>query len=236
MPIPILLLPILVVAAQAAPADGIVVTGYAGRPFISPMGEPFRARTSTEDALARWFRGADRNNDGMLTTAEMQADASRFFATLDTDGDGEIDPDELIRYEWDVAPEIQVNSRLRRSRAAAAAARTKLKRGDDEEDGIPAGAGKGLDADLQGAARYALLNIPEPVSAADANLDRSITLSEFKQASAERFQLLDSNRQGKLSLEGLEALLPPEPMPGHRPKRPKDSTDSRYGVPLPPRN
>ena len=30
---------------------------------------------------------------GSLTADEMQADADRFFATLDTNRDGEIDPD-----------------------------------------------------------------------------------------------------------------------------------------------
>ena len=67
-----------------------------------------------DDALDRWFRQADRNQDNVLTADEMQADAARFFAKLDTDGNGDIDPEEVINYEWEVAPEIQVNARLRR--------------------------------------------------------------------------------------------------------------------------
>src|SRR5690348_7357359 len=81
----------------------IMVTGHAWAPFISPMGEPFRAHTPTDDTLADWFTQADRNRDGSLTPAEMQADAERFFAKLDTDHNGEIDPDELAHYEYDVA-------------------------------------------------------------------------------------------------------------------------------------
>ena len=82
------------------------------------MGEPIRARTPGEDTLARWFGQADRNRDGFLTSDELQADAERYFTeVLDTNHDGQIDPDELVHYEWTVAPEIQVNSRLRRARA-----------------------------------------------------------------------------------------------------------------------
>jgi hypothetical protein len=76
----------------AASEPSITVTGHAWAPFISPMGEPFRARTVQDDTLAMWFTRADRNRDGSLTPDEMRADADRFFATLDSDGDGEIDP------------------------------------------------------------------------------------------------------------------------------------------------
>ena len=223
MPVTALLLPLL--AAAAVPEKPIFVTAYAGRPFISPMGEPFRARSSVDDALARWFAQADRNHDGVLTADEMRADASRFFARLDSDENGDIDPEELIHYEWEVAPEIQVNSRLRRPRGGQHRAN------DDEQEHRPVTIA-GIDGSLQGAARYALLNIPEPVAAADANLDRSITLGEFRQAGIQRFQLLDTSHLGRLSLEALKALLPPEK--GRRVKRPKDAPDERYGVPLPP--
>jgi Ca2+-binding EF-hand superfamily protein len=220
---------LLLVLAAAAPAPAekpIFVTAYAGRPFISPMGEPFRAKSSVDDALARWFNQADRNHDGVLTADEMQADAARFFARLDTDENGDIDPEELIQYEWEVAPEIQVNARLRRPGGE------KRPAGEDEEQHRRTMTTAGLGGGLQGAARYALLNIPEPVAAADVNLDRSITLAEFRQAGVERFQLLDASHSGRLSLEQLKALLPPAK--GRRVKRPDDAPDERYGVPLPP--
>src|SRR3982750_3540122 len=117
MPLPALIVPILAVAAaaQVSPSTPIMVTGHAWAPFISPMGEPFRARTRADDTLANWFRQADRNHDGLLTADEMQADAERFFATLDANQDGEIDPDELVHYEWEVAPDIQLMSRTLRA-------------------------------------------------------------------------------------------------------------------------
>src|SRR5437660_12713407 len=91
----------------------IVVTGRGGVPFISPMGEPIRARRPNEDTLARWFNQVDLNRDGFITHDEMVADAARYFTeVLDTNHDGQIDPDELVHYEWTIAPEIQVNSRF----------------------------------------------------------------------------------------------------------------------------
>ncbi len=50
----------------------------------------------------------------MLTADEMQADADRFFARLDSNHDGQIDPEELKTYEWEIAPDIQVNSDWKR--------------------------------------------------------------------------------------------------------------------------
>src|SRR5690349_24281133 len=112
MPFPALFLPILV-AAQAdtpafvPPANRVTVTGRGGVPFISPMGEPIRARTPNEDTLARWFGQVDLNHDGVLTPAELQADAERYFQILDTNHDGQIDSDELGQYEWTDVPGFQ---------------------------------------------------------------------------------------------------------------------------------
>lgn len=231
------LVPLLLAAAEAP----INVTGHAWAPFISPMGEPFRPRSRDDDTLADWFHKADLNHDGVLTTAEMQADAERFFATLDIDHSGEIDPDELANYEYEIAPDIQVMSRTRRSPGdpipAARPNRTdseegngksRRRRGQEEEAQLAIGGG------LQGGARYSLLNIPEPVAAADTDFDRGISLAEFKQAAAARFDLLDSTHQGRLTLEPLEArrtaMLASKSKPGDK------TFDARVGNPLPPGN
>jgi len=229
MPFPALMLSLLAGALQApVPQAPVTVIGRGGVPFITPMGEPIRARFPNEDTLARWFAGADRNGDGFLTPDEMQAYADRYFEILDSNHDGQIDPDELVRYEWQVAPEIQVNSRLRRARAPGEAPKTDT---DDKKDQAPDR--RSADQGLQGAARYGLLNLPEPVAAADADLNRSISLQEFRQAALDRFQLLDSRHAGKLSLQELEiirsAALDRKPIK-HRDK----DADTRVGVPLPP--
>ena len=227
----------MLVAVTAAPQEGpIVVTGRGGVPFISPMGEPIRARTPNEDTLARWFNQVDRNHDGFLTPDELVADAESYFAVLDTNNDGQIDPDELQRYEWQVAPEIQVNSRLRRARAPGEKPdKADAASAEDEKD--PRKRPKNRDnADYgpQGAARYALLNIPEPIAQADADLDRAISLQEFRQAALERFQLLDKQHTGRLTLQQLEAMKPV--ITGKRPKHHDGDPDERIGVPLPPRD
>jgi len=237
MPIPALIVPFLISAAVAGEPP-IIVKAYPWAPFISPMGEPFRGRATSESPIARWFRGADRNQDGILTADEMQIDADRFFARLDSSHDGQIDPDELKIYEWEIAPDIQVNSNWKRPRGQAATQGAKSepssnqppldgswRRKNDQHDGYRTDG-------LQGAGRYGLLNIPQPVAGADADFNRAITLIEFRQAASIRFRLLDSRGQGRITLPELEARLPVRPE-GRRAKRRKDEVDSRIGLPLP---
>ncbi len=240
-------LPVLLLLALAPPQTGtarseqITVTGHAWAPFISPMGEPFRAHSATDDTLADWFNGADRNHDGILTAAEMQADAERFFATLDTNHDGQIDPDELAHYEYEIAPEIQVMSRTRRVAGQPAPAAKDATLDDDRprdsqrerkrrrEEGY---ASLGFGGALQGAARYSLLNMPEPVAAADTDFNRAISLQEFREAAVARFQLLDSAHAGRIGLAQLEAM-PHAPSTDDKRKRNEDARDDRLGNSLP---
>jgi len=217
---------VLSILAATAAQERITVTGRAWAPFISPMGEPFSPKSESDDTLATWFRQADRNSDGVLTVDEMQADALRFFAKLDTDHNGEIDPDELVHYEWQIAPQIQVNSRLRRQPGEKpdpkkdAEEKRRAKRGDDS-------------LAPQGAARYGLLDIPQPVAAADLDLNRGVSRVEFQQAAMYRFGLLDTAHRGALPLDRLEALRTSR-LTARRPGKTKDATDNRVGVPLPP--
>jgi len=224
---------------QSVASSSILVTGHAWAPFISPMGEPFRARTATEDTLARWFAQADRNHDGMLTPDEMEADADRFFTTLDTDHDGEIGPEELVRYEWEVAPEIQVNSRTRRQpgeQIANSGQKGRWRTGESDDPGMERrGRRDSKRPGLQGAARYGLLNIPEPVAAADSDFNRGISRSEFRAAAVARFQLLDTAHQGRLGLAQLEAVRTAALAAG-KAERKEDAADERIGNPLPSGN
>ncbi len=236
MPLSAILLPLL---AAVAPADTrpITVTGHAWAPFISPMGEPYRAHSATDDTLAIWFARADANHDGSLTVSEMQTDADRFFAVLDSNHDGEIDPTEIAYYEWEVAPDIQVMSKTRqapgqklsdqRSSAPPSPGPPRGKRLREEEDSQ-----LGIAGGLQGAARYGLLNIPEPVAAADTDFNRGVSQTEFRQAAIARFQLLDRGHQDRLTLAELQgvrtALLTGRPS-----KRDSRAVDERVGNRLP---
>jgi hypothetical protein len=238
MPLPALIVPALMIAALAEEPP-IIVKAYPWAPFISPMGEPFRGGRTNEAPIARWFGRADLNRDGALTADEMQADADRFFARLDDNHDGQIDPQEIAAYEYEIAPDVQVNSQWKRPRGETAA-RTSAKPepGPDGPSGdwwwVPKGdQHDGYRKDgLQGAARYGLLNIPQPVAGADADFNRLITLAEFRQAAAYRFKLLDDRRQGRVSLSELEARLPTRPK-GKQPKPSKNAVDTRVGLPLP---
>lgn len=209
----------LLMAAAVAEEPPIVVKAYPWAPFISPMGEPFRSRPSGEAPIARWFGQADLNRDGAIAADELLADADRFFARLDGNSDGQIDPEEMKVYEWEVAPEVQVNSNWKRPRGDSG------RRRKDDHDGYHADG-------LQGAARYALLNIPQPVAGADADFNRLVTLSEFRLAASYRFKLLDSQQLGRLTLQELEAQLPTRPE-GRRAKPRKNAPDARIGLPLP---
>jgi Ca2+-binding EF-hand superfamily protein len=193
-------------AASPTPAKGsgeITVQGNTAtdisplsgsKDFISPMGEPFRSNDSLSGA-EHWFAQADTNHNGRITLAEFRADAARFFAILDTDHDGEIGPNEIRHYEQDIAPEIEVVSTY-----------GDLSKATTDSDGkvvMPPYPTR------LGAGRYSYLAMPEPVIAADSNLDRGVTRQEFQDAADHRFKLLDSNGDGLITRDDLPKLASP---------------------------
>lgn len=181
--------------------------------FISPMGEPFRQSGRDDDTLADWFGGADRNHDGKLTIEEMQADSERFFAALDTNHDGEIDPDEITHYEQVVAPEVISGGSFGLMEGGEPGARHRK-----------AGFVRSNDTH-QGAGRFGLLDLPEPVVSADSNFNRGISLAEFRQAATQRFIALDLDHHGYLTLPGLETIRPAPASAPKAPSAPRPSGD-----------
>lgn len=202
---------------------------HRGPLFISPMGEPFRGRPDAPAPHDQWFDGADTDHDGALTNAEMQADAARFFKLLDQRGDGEIDPDDVERYETILAPEIRVGGMgggppgMRRG-----GGRGKGRGGppgggggggppgggggmDGPPGGAPGGGGSGGGAVRevrmkQGAARFGYLDYPQPVIVADRNFNRGVDSDEWAKAADARFAMLDANGDGKLEKSELPKL------------------------------
>lgn len=222
--------PLLVLAAAAVQTPAAAPpppSRHWGRTFISPMGEPFHGA----DALAEWFAQADRNHDGFLSLDEMQGDAERFFATLDTNHDGEIDPDELTHYEQVIAPEISSGPHFD---MAAMGTGTWQGGGGRAGGGHRGGGGGGhhhggggdgggwgggARSDTeghQGASRFGLLDLPEPVASADADFNRGVSLAEFRQAAGQRFLALDLDHRGQLTLAALESI---RPAPAAQPNR-----------------
>lgn len=217
-------------AAQAPPEGrhgprGDRPPGEGGPPrehlFISPAGEPFRG----PNGLAAWFNGADADHDGTLTLDEFKADALRFFRTLDTDHDGRLDGFELQAYERDVAPEITRMAfdeggsgggpRFGGMGGGGGRHGGGRGRGGGPEGGsrIPPGGGGAMRGGpgRQGAGRYGLLNIPEPVTNADEDIDGRVSLVEWNRAMSRRFAMLDKDGARKLTLEALRPPAPEKP-------------------------
>lgn len=196
--------------------------------FVSPMGEPFRG----PDGEDRWFAGADANGDGKLTTTEIRRDTERFFATLDVRKDGEIDPDDMQRYETEILPELRVAGFGSGAREGVGG-----RRGGGGKRGGPGGgmggggggggprggggrggmgggespgSGAGRQASnprgRQGAGRFSYLDIAQPIASADSNFNRGTSLAEMIAAAEQRFGILDTNRDGSLTLTELPEI------------------------------
>jgi len=157
--------------------------------YVSAMGEPFRAQAGGADPMASWFAQADANRDGKVTLAEFLADADRFFAKLDRNHDGEIDPQEVSAYEIEIAPEIRLYQRG--APVEAPDSRQRSRKGDDSYGGA------------MGAGRYAQLNIPEPVASADEDFNRGISKAEFEDTARQRFSQLDTRHAGVLTITAM---------------------------------
>lgn len=190
-----------VLAAQAlasAPPPAGPETPHSGRPqiFIAPSGETFRAPAGEPYPVARWFAGADANHDGKLTEAEFDADFLRYFASLDLDHDGVVDSTELERYET-ATPELHTGAFAMDSYDAGG--------GEDENGEKRArslGSYMGANAP-QGAGRFDLLRIPEPVASMDVTLKGRVNRQEAQDAAEYRFSLLDDQHRGYLTLAEL---------------------------------
>lgn len=166
--------------------------------FISPAGKPFHGEVGQPYPVSAWFAEADANRDGKLTREEFRADFAAFFRQLDVDHNGTIDGLELSAYEQNVAPEVL--PRLAQMQGDLAGDRQG--RGHDGPRQLaqaPAQRGEAYD----GAPEYSLLNISEPVAGADADFDGRITLEEFLAAADRRFELLDMDHKGFLTLASL---------------------------------
>jgi Ca2+-binding EF-hand superfamily protein len=184
------------------------------RIFLSPSGEPFRFSPATPDPLKAWFDQADANHDGTIDRFEFRADAARFFKRLDENGDGVIDGFEAADYEHKVAPELdeQEEGRLpgqfggsgdQEDSGGHHSGQNATEPHRESHEGPPRG-GPGQKPERRIGQ---LIDEPEPVTGADFNLYGHITMDEWVRAADQRFDLLDTAKTGRLTLDQLRAKL-----------------------------
>ena len=169
--------------------------------FIAPSGKPFRAPMAVAYPVATWFAEADRNHDGKISESEFTADFGDFFASLDVDHDGFVRPDEILRYEHDVAPEVQ-------SFGSAGSRHYYEASGGGGEGSASVGRSTEIESDLKtdrptGGGRFGMINIPEPVAGMDIDFNGAVSRNEMIGAARRRFRLLDPDGKGSLALSDL---------------------------------
>jgi hypothetical protein len=174
--------------------------------FISPCGQPFRARRGAPYPVVDWFKQADKNGDGRLDHAEFMADAEAFFKILDRNGDGVLSGFEIAVYEHNVAPEI-LGFHVKVSEGGA---RLWLAQAERPGEIAPGGdlpnapkRPKDLDESGEGASPYGFFQTPEPVTAADTDFRGIVRKVNYMKLADEHFTELDKDGDGYLSLAKL---------------------------------
>lgn len=198
--------------------------------FISPFGEPYQSQPGEPYPVAAWFATVDTNGDGRVTPAEFTADGQRFFAALDANQDGQIGQAEIVAYEAMIArlfaghhgpdslgggrpggpgtsgPRGGMGGGLGladdQQQDGSMGRPGDFPRGGQDGDGPHSGPRGGV-VETSMLAMAGLLNVPEPVKAADLDVNQRITPQEWAQASDRWFRLLDKDKDGVLTLAEL---------------------------------
>ncbi|HYD28545.1 hypothetical protein [Brevundimonas sp.] len=182
--------------------------------FISPFGEPFLADPGEPWPVSDWFLGADQDLDGTVTFEEFETDGRRWFGQLDQDRSGRLEQAELAAYENGLRALAQGAGRSRPGGGGGPGGdrqggpATRGLAGPAPQNG-PAGGmrrgprgGRGMNG-YGPVAEAGFFNLPQPVKAADVNVDQKVTGEEWAAATGRWFVALDADRDGRLTLAGL---------------------------------
>lgn len=172
--------------------------------YLSLMGEPYWTNSAGEHPFDQWIKMADQDGDGAISSVEFRADAEAFFTSLDLDGDKIIDGDEMAKYEQ-LAP-----GRTRAAGGGAvmpSSARPKPQASSSAGPGqvgiVASGDAPSATRIHPGGGRINFAEVPQPVAMADANLDRRVTIAEFRKTADRRFGNYDVDKDGRLTRKEL---------------------------------
>jgi hypothetical protein len=223
------------IVARAALAADEDDTGLPNT-FISPCGKPYRAATGAPYPVVDWFKEVDKNGDGRIDHEEFVADAEAFFAVLDFKKTGILTPVIIAFYEQRVVPEI-LGAGLPRSAADRSGGRLWLAQYQGQgqpsvpQPGSIDPSGKDLqptprkpkdfDESNQGAAPYSFFDEPEPLMAADMDLNGFIKKTNFLKVADMHFTTLDRDEDGYLTLAKLPKTPIEKLLEKSRPRRKK---------------
>ena len=222
------LLPVLIAGAglgTAACAQDYVGVGMSLNTFFSPSGQPFRAPAGQPYPVTKWFEQADTDKDGKISHDEFINDATAFFNKLDANHDGYIGSPENSAYENQVAPEIQnIDPRIKQPKNYVSQSDADSGGGDTDPT-----AGR-YQKQIVGASQYGMIDEPQPIRAADSNLDFRVKIDEWINASNQRFTILDRNEDGFITPD--ELLKTPAQFAAEAPadgKKGKSDKKKRFG-------
>ncbi len=183
--------------------------------FVSPFGEVFAAAPGEPWPVGDWFLGADADLDGVVAYDEFAADGRRWFDHLDADRDGRLGQAELWAYEASLrelgggmgpgGPGGRARGPGPRPNGAALGLAPPQTGGGSNirrQGGLRGPRGYGI------VAEAGFFNLPQPVKAADVNVDQRVTAEEWTAATQRWFLALDTDRDGRLTL----ASLPKTPL------------------------
>jgi hypothetical protein len=190
--------PACVLALLAGPASAKSAV------YMSLMGEPYWTNEAGQPPFDQWLAIADLDSDGAVSKVEFQKDADAFFESLDLNGDQIIDADEMVKYEQ-LAP-----GKTRAAGGGAklpSSARPKPTPSSPVEKGmvaiVTAGDVPSATRIHPGGGQINYANVPQPVAMADRNLDRRVTMQEFRKTADMRFAARDTDKDGRLSRKEL---------------------------------